>query len=154
MKKLFILFAIVAMINTQNVSAQQENTTGKYRVYCELLGRSNLSQTKYKVSVDFGQRLTWRGVMANELVDENGEKIVFNSMIDAMNYMGALGWNFVQAYAITMANSNVYHYIMYKDIDDDSQITEGFTTRQQFREMQNAEDESETTDETNEQPTE
>ena len=92
--------------------------------------------------------------MANELVDENGEKIVFNSMIDAMNYMGALGWNFVQAYAITMANANVYHYIMYKDIDDDSQITEGFTTKQQFREMQNAEDESETTDETNEQPTE
>lgn len=43
------------------------------------------------------------------MVDETGKNIVFNSMVDAMNFMGKLGWEFEQAYVVTMGGQNVYH---------------------------------------------
>lgn len=41
-------------------------------------------------------------------------------MVDAMNYMGALGWEFQQAYVITVpggfgGNQNVYHWLLRKE---------------------------------------
>lgn len=53
----------------------------------------------------------------NRLKDPaTGEKIVFNGMIDALNYMGKMGWLFVQAYAYSPGgnNPNVYHFLMKK----------------------------------------
>lgn len=35
------------------------------------------------------------------LVDENGEKMNFNSMIDAVNYLAKLGWELILAYPVT-----------------------------------------------------
>lgn len=46
------------------------------------------------------------------LKDNQGKPIKFESMIDAMNYMSSKGWSFVDAYAITSGNKNVYHWIM------------------------------------------
>ena len=34
-------------------------------------------------------------------VDENGEKMNFNSMIDAVNYLAKLGWELILAYPVT-----------------------------------------------------
>jgi len=48
----------------------------------------------------------------NSLDVETGKVKKFMSMIDAMNYMGDRGWEFIQAYAITYNNQNVYHYIL------------------------------------------
>ena len=69
----------------------------------------------------------------SQLVDSNGKKIVFNSMVDGMNYMGKFGWKFAQAYAITIGQSNVYHWLLYKDIVEDSEIVEGFMTKDQYK---------------------
>jgi hypothetical protein len=33
-------------------------------------------------------------------------------MIDALNFMSKNGFEFVNAYAITMGNQNVYHYLL------------------------------------------
>lgn len=38
----------------------------------------------------------------------------FNSMIDALNYMGEDGWEFVQAYIVTTGEINVYHWLLKK----------------------------------------
>jgi len=52
-------------------------------------------------------------IFQNDLiVDENGKPITFNSMVDAMNYMGKLDWEFVQAYIVTEGNQNIYHWLM------------------------------------------
>lgn len=89
------------------------------RTYCELLGMQNLLG-KIIVSVDFGQTSFMRD---NRLVDENGEVLKFNSMIDAMNYMGALGWDFEQAYVVTIgtgnSRQNVYHWLLSKPYTED-----------------------------------
>lgn len=107
MKKL-LLFAFI-ILSPLLVNAQQ-----KY-VYCEIVGTGKLLSTKVTIEVDFGQATKlWSN---NRLVDENGKAIKFNSMVDAMNWMGNDGWEFVQAYAISAGGGqNVYHWLLKKEI--------------------------------------
>ena len=108
------------------------------RVYALLYGSPQLFSSKVKVAIDFGQSTSWLGAMSESMiVDENGKEIKFNSMIDAMNYLGQFGWKFAQAYVVPHGDkgdiSGTVYWILYKDVDDYSQITEGFMTKRQQR---------------------
>ena len=70
----------------------------------------------------------------NSLVDENGKNITFNSMIDALNYMGKLGWDFEQAYVVTESNTNVYHWLLSKVINTPNSAKDGITTKHDYKE--------------------
>lgn len=129
MKKIVMMMLIVvfAMGATQKLSAQEPE---KIRVYAELLGTSTnfLGLNKnVKVTVDIGQYQSSFG--AYTLQDENDKDIKFNSMVAAMNYMGQRGWKFIQAYAITIDKKNVYHWLLYKDVKDTSEIMEGLNVK-------------------------
>ena len=108
------------------------------RVYAQLSCEEQLFSTKVKVSIDFGQSTSWLSSMSeSRLVDRNGKEIKYNSMIDALNYLTQFGWRFAQAYVLPKGSggdvSGTTYWILYKDVDDYSQITEGFTTRRQQR---------------------
>ena len=85
-------------------------------VYCEILGTEKILSTKVTISVDFGQKMKF--FADNRMKEEAGKPLVFNSMIDALNFMGKQGWEFAQAYAVTISNQNVYHYLMKKPFDE------------------------------------
>lgn len=104
------------------------------KVFCELLGSSKFMSSKVNVTIDFGQSTSfWSGNSKQGLVDENGKTIEFNSMVDAMNYMGALGWVFEQAYVVTVSgNQNVYHWLLSKDVTSKEELKEGFKTKDDF----------------------
>ena len=114
MKKLIPL--ILFVFTSAHIFAQQQEAqsdTAKY-MYCQIVGTGRYMSNKVTIDIDFGQfRSFWE---TNKLKDpQTGKNIVFNSMIDALNYMGNNGWEFVQAYAITMGgNQNVYHYLLKK----------------------------------------
>jgi len=82
-------------------------------IYCQIVGTSKWRSNKVMVEIDFGQyKPKGRGSM---LVDEEtGQPIMFNSMIDALNYMGKFGWEYVQAYTIGENGYYVYHYLLKK----------------------------------------
>lgn len=129
MKKIIfsIFFALIAITSFAET----------HRVYCELVGQQGFMSSKVKVKVDFGQSTSfWKGDKDQQLVDENGKDIAFNSMIDAMNYMGNCGWSFLQAYAISDKNGNVYHWLLCKDVNNDDEIFEGFMTKEQYKNAQ------------------
>ena len=128
MKKcLFLMLMMVSM----SVMGQEH-----HRVYCELVGTGKLFSTKVNVTVDFGQETSyWRQDADQYLVDEKGNKIKFNSMVDAMNYMGRRGWGFEQAYVVTTNQQNVYHWLLSKEMTNDERIDEGLTTKESY-EMQ------------------
>jgi len=111
MKKLFLFSAFIVVCCL--VHAQQQNY-----VYCELVGTGKIFSSKVTVQADFGQETTyWKGV--DEIKDENGKKIRFNSMVDAMNFMGTKGWEFVQAYVVTESNQSVYRWLLKKEISQE-----------------------------------
>lgn len=124
-----ILAGASAYAQTEEQPAQQT-----YKVYCEIISTSrSLFSNKTTVELDFGQYASWWSADRN-LVDENGESIQFNSVLDAVNYMAARGWIFEQMYVVqtfTKGDSNTpaYHWIMSKDVSDPAQIMEGLQTR-------------------------
>lgn len=113
MKRIVIIVASLFLF-ALSASAQS-------KVYCELLGTQKFLSTKVTVSVDFGQERKFFG--DNRMVDADGKVQEFNSMVDAMNYMGTLGWEFEQAYVVTVGSgagaSNVYHWLLSKFVGED-----------------------------------
>jgi metal-dependent amidase/aminoacylase/carboxypeptidase family protein len=83
-------------------------------VYCEIIGHGNLIGTKVKVEIDFGEDQNY--FEKNWIKNKEGEKVTFNSMIDALNYMSHRGWSLHSTMGVTHGNKNVYHFIMYKKI--------------------------------------
>jgi len=111
MKKLLLLF--VFSLNLILLSAQEPV---KYD-YCEIVGTARFMSNKVNVEIDFGQGSKF--FSDNRYKDESGKPVVFNSMIDAMNFMGNQGWEFVQAFAVSTGTNSgaVYHFILKKKSD-------------------------------------
>lgn len=89
--------------------------------YAEIVGTSKLFSSKVTVEIDFGQENKFFSFRdKNRIIDpETGKPKDFNSMVDAMNYMGTLGWKFVQAYVITESSTNVYHWLMSRELSSE-----------------------------------
>ena len=149
MRKIILLFVlmtglgiahaqdVVEVAPAQITEVEGFNPAAK-RVYAQLSCEEQLFSTKVKVSIDFGQSTSWLTSMSeSRLVDKNGKEIKFNSMIDALNYLTQFGWRFAQAYVVPKGSRDdvggTTYWILYKDVDDYSQISEGFTTRRQQR---------------------
>lgn len=133
MKKIFIL--VVGLFICTTTFAQETVSTEQavpYKVYCEIITRPRVFSTKVDVELDFGQSYKfWSG--DRHLYDENGQRIEFNSMLDAANYMARRGWELEVAFPVTHisggdSSSTDFHWILYKLVTNDSQITEGITT--------------------------
>ncbi len=116
MKRLVvILFFLSAGIASYGQSDPIVDTTGVAQYsYCEIVGTGKILSKKVTVELDFGQ--------ASKLIQDNrykdpatGKAVVFNSMVDALNFMGKSGWEFVQAYTIgDSQNGYVYHFMLKK----------------------------------------
>jgi len=90
--------------------------------YCELIGidtrklfsiKQNLS-----VRVDYGDSTNDFDSDSGFIIDDKtGKAIVFTSMIEALNFMGKSGWEFVQAYTISDGNGgSVYRWLLKREI--------------------------------------
>ncbi|WP_394660226.1 hypothetical protein [uncultured Chryseobacterium sp.] len=110
MKKLFFLTALCGAL-----SFLHAQTNPKF-VYAEIVGESRFLSNKVTVSIDYGQATSF--FENTKVKNEDGGNRKFNSMVDAMNYMGALGWEFQQAYVVTTSQQNVYHWLMRKNFTD------------------------------------
>lgn len=125
MKKLLFL---CALLSTTTIFAQ---ITPKY-VYAQILGETRFLSNKVTVSIDYGQSTSF--FENTKVKNEDGSNRKFNSMVDAMNYMGALGWEFQQAYVVTIGQQNVYHWLMRKNfmdlsIDVQEEMKKNFPTK-------------------------
>ena len=110
MKKSILAFAFLVAVFTPLAAQTAVADTSVYWMYAELLGTHKILSTKVNVSVDYGQSRKW--FSNNFITDSEGKIESFNSMVDAMNYMGERDWEFVQAYVVTVGNQNVYHWLL------------------------------------------
>lgn len=112
MKKIFFTLALVLSVGLAN--AQSDSTNAASYNFCLLVGMQKPFSTKIIVTVDFGEeRSFFQGNPA--IRDEATGKIKsFNSMVDALNFMSQKGWEFIQAYTVTMGSSDVYHWLLRK----------------------------------------
>ncbi|SFB07239.1 hypothetical protein [Algoriphagus aquimarinus] len=119
MKKIIVL-AIVFLAMNQISHAQTQKGVKVSDIdkdYIELLGVSKLLSTKVKVLIDYGQPDDFWSSKDTQLIDDDGTPIIFESIMGAINYFSSHGYEFVNAYAITLGNQNVYHYMMRKKLE-------------------------------------
>ena len=72
---------------------------------------------KITVFVDFGQNTKAFGSLKNQfyILDSKGKKVVFNPMINALNFMTQIVYKLEQVYTIVAGgNTASYHYLMCK----------------------------------------
>ena len=117
---LVAIWPLMAFAQDKTSTTQPEPESEDIMTYALILGiNKNVFGLGNKISVqiDFGEEKNFWGNDGRDiLIDENGKDIKFNSMVDALNFMGARGWEFENAYAITKDNQQVYHWLISKRI--------------------------------------
>jgi hypothetical protein len=104
MKK-YIIPAIVLLVSFQSIA--QTDTT-KIEQYCEVIATPRLLSNKVTLEVNYGEEKSyWRDT---RLKTDDGRLKKFNTIIDALNYMGKDGWVFVNAYPVKIGDIQIYHF--------------------------------------------
>ena len=113
MKKLVLvgILMMFAFVGNTQVVINDVNINEMDIKYVELVGRSKLNPTKIKVIVDYGQPFSFK---SQAIRGVQGNKAAFNSMIDALNFMEANGWEFVSNYVIKTDTEITTRYILRK----------------------------------------
>ena len=109
MKKLFfttVLFLLIA------ISTSAQDTT-MVEQYCKLVATGKILSNKVRIDVDFGEER--KLFQDNRLRDEQTGKLKeFNTVVDALNYMGSQGWVLLNAFPMTEAGSTIFHFYFKK----------------------------------------
>lgn len=86
---------------------------------CQVVARGKLFSNKVTITIDYGQEIKWASEQGTQVLDNNGKRKKFNSVIDALNYMENNGWTYLDANVITInsgfGDQNVYHYYFRKN---------------------------------------
>ncbi len=109
MKKIFA-FSVILF---SSIECFSQVDTAKIEQYSAVVATPRLLSNRVTIDIDFGEgRSIWKD---NRLKTEEGKVKKFNSVIDALNYMGNNGWQLVNAFPIsTGTNTFVYHYVFRK----------------------------------------
>ena len=92
----------------------QLDTSNIKTVYCEIIGTQKAFSKQVTIQVDFGQETKY--VSDNRLFGKDGKPVLFNSMMDVLNYMGDRGWTLHSTMLIGDGNYKTYHFIMEKKL--------------------------------------
>lgn len=112
-----LLILSVFMLGMSTLFAQTVNDKPIKEIdveFVQIVGTSKLLSNKLTIEIDFGQENKFWNTKDTQVRDENGQLMIFNSMIDALNFMSKNGYNFINAHTITIGNQNVYHYLLKK----------------------------------------
>ena len=124
MKK--ILFLLVMALMSLSANAQSISKPGEtYTVYCDLSCYNTWGFGKVKVRLDMGRTLPNKE--GYESIYDGDKKRKFNTMMEVLDYMSKRGWKVHSTYVITesVGKQNVLHFLLEKQVTDDSQIDEG-----------------------------
>ena len=132
MNRFIVIF--ISMLISISIQAQGR----KY--FCEIKGIEKEFTAGLKIVFDFGQDPVysiWGDLKSQQkLVDENGQEIEFNSMVDAANYMASKGWNFQQAYTSVYSGKAIQHWIFFKDAKSSEEAVKGIMTKDMYKKKQ------------------
>lgn len=106
MKKIITVFFLTCTLN----SFSQDTT--QIEQYCEVISTTRFLSSKMDIYINYGEvRSVWKD---NSLKDEDGKIKKFNSTIDALNFLGKLGWKLINMFPDPIANGIIYYHYFFK----------------------------------------
>lgn len=119
--KISILLFLGFYFIPQLTSAQ--NDTAKIEQYCELVAQGRFLSSKITIDIDFGEGKSLFSFKDTRIKDELSGKVrKFKSTVDALNYLGGMGWTLLNAFPITESSGlggrqDIYHFFFKKAFD-------------------------------------
>lgn len=104
---------LVTLFLYASLSSLAQDTT-RVEQYCEVVATGRLLSNKVTIDIDYGEeRSIWKD---HRVRTDEGKLKKFNSVVDAVNYLGKDGWKLVNAFPISTGNGPmVYHYVFKKE---------------------------------------
>jgi len=118
-KVLFFYFdsinRIYSSIDTKDVNRiVYENE--KIEIFCDLVSTRKFLGTDEIITVNYGSRDSiWKNEKMFSIMPSDLKK--YNSVIDALNYMGSEGWREISSHSSSQNSYIVKHYILKKEIN-------------------------------------
>ena len=111
-----IIFCILSY--TQDLHAQifvdGKNLSEIDTKYLEvIISRRTMSQD-VQIMIDYGQFIDYHKEFDQAITDERDNPIVFKSIVNTLNMMDKLGWDFIQTYSASTNNFERFHYLFKK----------------------------------------
>jgi hypothetical protein len=106
-----IITAIILL--SASLGGFSQDTT-RVEQYCRLMTQNRLFSNKVNIDVDYGDERKF--FSDNRMRDEETGKIKkFNTVVDALNYLGSQGWILVNAFPVAESTSSItLHYYFKK----------------------------------------
>ena len=85
-----------------------------------MVAQGKLFSNKITITLDFGEGRSFWSFKDTRIKDEITGKVKnFRSTVDALNYLGGIGWTLLNAFPVTEntgfgGNQNVYHFFFKK----------------------------------------
>jgi hypothetical protein len=90
-----------------------QTDTTRIEQYCQVIATPRFLSNKVTIDIDFGEEKPyWTDT---RLKSYDGRLKKFNTIIDAMNFMGKEGWVFINAYPVTTDKTTIYHFAFKKE---------------------------------------
>jgi hypothetical protein len=98
-----MLMSLRTLAQTDSVQVEQ---------FCQMIASPRLLSNKVTIDIDFGdEKKFWSDT---RLRDWEGKVKKFNTIIDAMNFMGREGWSFINAYPVRNGDTEIFHFAFRK----------------------------------------
>ena len=108
MKKL----VIICLISASSLLSKAQSDNSRIEQYCQLIVTQRLLSNKVTIDLDYGdEKSYWND---NRMKTPDGKLKKFNTVIDAMNFMGMAGWTFINAYPVRTGDSEDFHFAFKK----------------------------------------
>ena len=105
------------------LSVKSQSIENKRPVYCDMMAYSFWGIGKIRIILDMGDRKA--GQEFETICENNGKQKKFNTMMEALNYMGERGWKVIGTYYLESFKTPVIHYLLEKWISDESERKAG-----------------------------
>ena len=108
MKKILI----ISIVLLSSIALNAQTDTSRVEQYCQVIATPRLLSNKVTIDIDFGdEKSFWRD---SRLKTDDGRLKKFNTVIDALNYMGLAGWTFINAYPVRRGDTEIFHFAFKK----------------------------------------
>lgn len=114
MKRSLLFFLVICCIHS-SANSQTVNGIPLSSIdaeYIQIHDYPILLTRKVQVLIDFGQSKRSLSTAEQVIKDSTGKKMNFNSIVEALNFMSANGYEFVQAYGVTIVDKDIEHYFI------------------------------------------
>ena len=113
-KNLIAVLLFISITSTAQNKSSDGNDSTRVEQYCRMVATGRLLSNKVTIDVDFGEERKFFSGDSRLKDETTGRLKKFNSITDAMNYLGSQGWILVNAFPTLDGAANIYHFYFKK----------------------------------------